>query len=108
MKGSSTSRTVSVAIIVFMIALPSLLAGCGALGGHSGGGGKILTPPVKGLTATAGNGMVNLHWDPYPGATSYNVARGTTSGGACPAGCNYITNGMRIQRPHLHTPTPAR
>jgi len=68
------------------------LAGCGALGGHGGGGGKNLNPPVTGLTATAGNSQVTLNWNAYPGATSYNVARGTTSGGACPAGCNYITN----------------
>jgi glycosyl hydrolase family 44 len=68
-----------------------LLAGCGAFGGGGGGGGgKNINPPVTGLTATGGNGEVTLSWNAYPGATSYNVARSTTSGGACPAGCNYI------------------
>ena len=53
-----------------------VLAGCGAFGGH---GGKNLTAPVTGLTATAASGEVTLNWNPYPGATSYNVWRGTTS-----------------------------
>ncbi|MGO8669784.1 MAG: fibronectin type III domain-containing protein [Capsulimonadaceae bacterium] len=34
-----------------------------------------------GLTATAGNVQVGLSWTPDTGATSYNVYRGTTSGG---------------------------
>ena len=63
--------------------------GCGS-GGAGGGGGKNLNPPVQGLTAIAGNAQITLNWNAYPGATSYNVARSTTSGGECPAGCNYI------------------
>jgi len=79
----------SVSALLFCLTL----AGCGALGGHGGGGGgKNINPPVKGLTATAGNAQITLTWDPYPGAISYNVARGTTSGSVCPSGCNYITN----------------
>jgi fibronectin type 3 domain-containing protein len=40
------------------------------------------TPSVpSGLSATAGNGSVNLSWSPSSGATSYNVKRATTSGG---------------------------
>ncbi|MGO8672196.1 MAG: choice-of-anchor tandem repeat GloVer-containing protein, partial [Capsulimonadaceae bacterium] len=42
-------------------------------------------PPVPAapasLTATAGNGQVALSWTASTGATSYNVYRGTTSGG---------------------------
>jgi len=34
-----------------------------------------------GLTATAGNSQVGLSWSASSGATSYNVYRGTTSGG---------------------------
>lgn len=69
-----------------------VLVGCkgGLFGGGGGGGGKNINPPVTGLTATAGNAEVTLSWNLYAGATSYNVARGTTSGSACPAGCNYI------------------
>jgi len=54
-----------------------VLAGCKALfGGH---GGKNLTDPVTGLTATAASGQVTLNWNAYPGAVSYNVWRSTTS-----------------------------
>jgi len=91
----SNVRTGHPAIIAFAVLLCVLLAGCGGQGGNGGGGGgggKNLNPPVTGLTATAGNGQVTLNWNPYAGATSYNVARSTTSGGECPTGCNYITN----------------
>jgi hypothetical protein len=82
-------RGVGVVALSFCI----LLAGCKQLGGGGGGGGKNINPPVTGLTATAGNGEVTLSWNAYPGAASYNVARSTTNGGACPAGCNYINVG---------------
>ena len=90
MKQSSVARAVYLAIIVFTLVLLSFLAGCGALSGHGGGGGKNLNPPVTGLTAAAGNAQITLNWNAYPGATSYNVARSTTSGGECSAGCNYL------------------
>ncbi len=38
-------------------------------------------PPPTGLTATAGNAQVGLTWSASSGATSYNVYRGTASGG---------------------------
>jgi hypothetical protein len=38
-------------------------------------------PAPTGLTATAGNASVALSWTASSGATSYNVYRGTTSGG---------------------------
>ena len=45
-------------------------------------GGPSQPPPVPtGLTATAGNGQVQLGWSASPGATSYNVKRSTTSSG---------------------------
>jgi hypothetical protein len=81
------------AVCVIGIVLLGALAGCGkGLFGGGGGGGKNTNPPVTGLTATAGNSQVTLNWSAYPGATSYNVARATASGGACPSGCNYINN----------------
>ncbi len=58
-------------------------------------------PPLN-LTATGGNRQVSLAWTASTGATSYNVKRGTTSGGpyttvASPTGATYtdtaVTNG---------------
>ncbi|HEY8902587.1 MAG TPA: hypothetical protein VIM48_02700 [Chthoniobacterales bacterium] len=37
--------------------------------------------PPGGLEATPGNDSATLHWNPFPGATSYNVKRASTSGG---------------------------
>jgi fibronectin type 3 domain-containing protein len=45
-----------------------------------GGGGSAPAAPT-GLSATAGNAQVALSWTASPGATSYNVYRGTTAGG---------------------------
>jgi fibronectin type 3 domain-containing protein len=47
---------------------------------------EVWTPPAAaaaptGLSATGGNGLVNLAWSASSGATSYNVYRGTSSGG---------------------------
>ncbi len=43
----------------------------------------VTVPSVPtGLTATAGDQQVILHWNASPGATGYHVKRGTTSGGA--------------------------
>lgn len=38
-------------------------------------------PAPAGLAATPGDGQVSLSWTASPGATTYNVKRGTTSGG---------------------------
>jgi beta-galactosidase len=38
-------------------------------------------PAPTGLAAIADNAAVNLNWTASPGATSYNIYRGTTSGG---------------------------
>ena len=66
--------------------------------------GSPVVPSVPtGLTATAGDGQVQLAWSASGGATSYKVKRSTTSGGpyttiATPTATNYldtsVTNGM--------------
>ena len=44
---------------------------------------QLAIPPAPtNLVATAGNGQVGLSWSASSGATSYNVQRSTTSGGA--------------------------
>ena len=47
----------------------------------SGGGDGTVPPAPTGLTVTAGNAQDSLTWSSSAGATSYNVYRGTTSGG---------------------------
>ncbi|MCE0522099.1 MAG: family 16 glycosylhydrolase [Methylacidiphilales bacterium] len=47
----------------------------------SGGGGGGAPAAPSGLTATSGNAQVVLNWTGSSGATSYNVYRGTSSGG---------------------------
>ena len=79
------------------------LPSCGG-SGNSGGGGGGGNPPAtpSGLVATAGNAQVSLTWNASSGAASYNVKRGTASGGpyskiASPATTSYadttVTNG---------------
>ena len=66
---------------IFLIAASFLiLQSCGGSG--YGGGQKVYPPSAPtGLAATAGNQQVNLTWTASSGATSYNVKRGTASGG---------------------------
>ena len=52
------------------------------IGGGSGGGTGGTAPSIPtGLAATAGNAEVGLTWTAVGGATSYNIYRGTASGG---------------------------
>lgn len=81
-------------LLVLVAAL--FLQGCGG----SGNGGRG-TPPAAptGLTATAGTGQVSLSWTTSSGATTYNVFRGTTSGGpysqiGTSVTSNYIDNNV--------------
>jgi fibronectin type 3 domain-containing protein len=59
------------------------LQSCGGSSSSGGGGGQQGTPPSAptGLVATPGNQQVSLAWNASSGATSYNVKRGTASGG---------------------------
>ncbi|MGD0730331.1 MAG: sugar-binding protein, partial [Terracidiphilus sp.] len=43
--------------------------------------GEPIPPAPTGLSASPGNGKVTLTWTPSTGAASYNVLRGTVSGG---------------------------
>jgi Glycoside hydrolase family 44 len=68
--------------LAYAIATSVLLIGCGGGyggGGNGGGGGNPPSAPT-GLTATAGNAVVNLSWTAGYGATGYYVKRSTTSG----------------------------
>jgi hypothetical protein len=51
---------------------------------------SVAPPAPTGVRATAGNNQVNLTWTAVPGATSYDVYRGTSSGTETllPAGTN--------------------
>lgn len=63
------------------ILLVTVITGCG---GGSGGGVNPppqIPPTPTGLVATGGNAQVSLTWNASSGATSYNVKRGTATGG---------------------------
>lgn len=77
MKSSKISGLGRMVACVCVVLMGFGLVGCkGLFGGH---GGKNLTPPVTGLTATAASGEVTLNWNAYSEAYSYNIWRGTTS-----------------------------
>jgi fibronectin type 3 domain-containing protein len=48
---------------------------------YASGSTPVPPSPPAGLTATAGNNQVALSWSAVPGATGYDVYRGTASGG---------------------------
>jgi hypothetical protein len=63
--------------------------------------GSVTPPPPAptGLAATVGNGTVTLTWNAAGGATSYNVKRGSVSGGpyatiAGPTAATYTDSGL--------------
>ena len=89
------------------ISLFAMLLACNACSnsgnnsGNTGDGNSASAAPTN-LTATAGNQQASLTWTASSGATSYNVKRGTVSGGpyttvGSPAGTTYadrsLTNG---------------
>jgi fibronectin type 3 domain-containing protein len=99
-----TSRLAIVCSVVTLV-----LAGCASTstsGGSGGGGGGSTPTPTPtapaaptGLAASAGNAQVSLTWTGSTGATSYNVKRGTSSGGpytqiGTPTALNYMDSGL--------------
>ena len=93
----------------FLLTLGLILSSCGGGGsssGGNGGGGTGTTPTVPAaptnVAATGGNAQVTLTWSASTGATTYNVKRGTTTGGpyttvGSPSAANFtdstVTNG---------------
>jgi hypothetical protein len=79
-----------------LVGLPAGLAIFGLLGTSP----PPPPPAPTGLAATAGNASVALAWTASPGATSYNIYRGTTSGGegstpaATTASTSYTDTGL--------------
>jgi hypothetical protein len=89
-------------MVLFAIAAALVLQSCGGSGdsgGGGGGGGESAPSAPTGLTATAGNAQVSLSWSGSSGATSYNVGRGTTTGGpyttiSSPTSTSYVDTGL--------------
>ncbi|HJT71862.1 MAG TPA: glycoside hydrolase family 44 protein [Terriglobales bacterium] len=88
-------------LLVVVISMLLVLAGCGGSGpARCGTGGmecpqQAAPPTPTGIVATPGNQQVALTWNSSTGATSYNVSRSTTSGSgysklASPTATNYI------------------
>jgi hypothetical protein len=69
----------ALALTILSAAL-ALFPGCGGYGGGGNGGGGSAPATPTGLSASAGNAVVNLSWTASSGATGYNVKRSTTSG----------------------------
>ena len=72
-----------VAMLALTLPLTLGLNACVSGSSRGGGGGTQAKVPAAptGLAATAGSASVSLTWTASAGATSYNVYRGTTSGG---------------------------
>lgn len=99
MKSSKVTRPSQGAVSACVLLVCLVLLGCkGLFGGH---GGQNQTAPVTGLTATAASGQVTLNWNPYTGATSYNVWRSTTDVLSTTNGVTYLTG--NIQSPFTDT-----
>jgi len=84
--------------LIYLLAALTLVTGCSSSGSPGGGGGNPPSAPT-GLTATAGNQQVSLSWNASAGATSYNVKRGTASGGpyatvSSPTATSYNDTGL--------------
>jgi hypothetical protein len=70
-----------------------LFTACGGSGSSGTGGNQQGSAPSAptGVAAVAGNQLVKLTWNASSGATSYNVKRGTASGGPYTQAANVTT-----------------
>jgi len=107
------SRTAKVGSgFFFFLLLPLLLT---VLVSCSGGGkGQSPSPPAppSGLTAVAGDQQVALTWNASSGVTSYQVKRGTTSGGpytqvGSATAANYIDSAVTAGTTYYYVVTAA-
>lgn len=87
--------------VLLVIAAALFLQACGGSGSSGGGGGGDGSAPAAptGLTATPGSMQVSLSWSASSGAASYNVERGTVSGGPystinSPTTTTYVDTGL--------------
>src|SRR6266478_3782258 len=70
------------AIIKSLFFFPVLvLLACGGSAGGGGNGGVTIPATPFGVTATPASAQANLAWTAVAGATTYNVKRGTVTGG---------------------------
>src|ERR1700689_3679790 len=88
-------------IVVLVLGVPLLQAGCpstGYNGGGKGGSGTTVPATPMGFTAVAGNAQVALNWTASSDATGYHVKRSTTSGAetqiSAPTSANYTDTGL--------------
>jgi fibronectin type 3 domain-containing protein len=80
----SANRVFPTLVLVLLIGVLLLYAGCAGTsynGGGNGGGGTTLPAAPTGVAAVAGNAQVALNWTASSGATGYYVKRSTTTGG---------------------------
>lgn len=76
-----TDTTVSNGTTYYYVVSAASTAGEGPNSTEVSASPQGLPAAPTGLSATAGDGKVNLHWNASTGATSYNLKRGTASGG---------------------------
>ncbi len=87
-------------VVLIVLTMSFLFSSCGGSGSGAGGGGGQQPPAAPtGVSATAGNQQVALTWNASSGATSYNLKRGTASGGpyttvASPTGTSATDSGL--------------
>jgi Glycoside hydrolase family 44 len=77
----NSARVFCLVLVTVTMSFLSLSCGGSGSSGGGGGGGQQAPAAPTGVSATAGNQQVALTWNASSGATSYNVKRGSASGG---------------------------
>jgi hypothetical protein len=100
LRGLRSSSWLKLSLFAVLLAC-NACSNSGSNSGNTGAANSVSAAPTN-LTATAGNQQASLTWTASSGAASYNVKRGTASGGpyamvGSPAGTTYadksLTNG---------------